>query len=64
MLRAQLLELAAQWRQQADDLERTAKVYTRQCVEAKAVQNILLARQQRANADAITRLADSTPVLD
>jgi hypothetical protein len=44
-------ELAAQWRQKAADMDRTAKSYARACVKDRAVQIILLAKQIRALAD-------------
>lgn len=50
------MNLAEKWRAQADDMDRTAKAYRRSCVEAKAVQLILLAKQLRTCADAVERL--------
>jgi hypothetical protein len=50
-----LSELAAQWRAQADDMDRSAKSYNRACVKYKGVQLILLAKQLRACASSIEK---------
>jgi hypothetical protein len=47
--------LAAQWREQADDMDRSAKSYNRACVKEKGMQLILLAKQLRACASEIEK---------
>ncbi len=49
-------ELAAKWRAQATDLDRTAKSYSRSCVKDKAVQMILLAKQLRQCASEMEKI--------
>lgn len=52
-----LSELAAQWRVQADDMDRSAKSYNRSCVKEKGMQLILLAKQLRGCAAEIEKHA-------
>lgn len=52
-----LVQLAAQWRQQADDMDRAAKAYNRSCVKEKGMQLILLAKQLRGCATEIEKHA-------
>jgi len=55
-------ELAAKWRAQADDMDRSAKSYNRACVKEKGMQLILLAKQLRGCAEELEREAmDKAP---
>ena len=51
--------LAAQWREDADRFDTTARAYNRSCVKHKGMQLTLLAKQARTHADAIEALASS-----
>ena len=53
-----LAMLAAKWREQADDMDRSAKSYNRACVKEKGMQLILLAKQLRACAKEIEGTAE------
>lgn len=48
-----LTTITAGWREQAENMLRTAKAYKRSCVEGKASQLILCARQLQVCADQI-----------
>lgn len=58
------LEIAAQWRQQADDMDRSAKAYNRACVKEKGIQLILLAKQLRGCASEIEKSEYAPPLAE
>lgn len=56
---AAIAKLTADWRKQADDMERSAKAYNRACVKHKGVQLILAARQLRDCANQVDQINEA-----